>query len=216
MATFVSDTFTDADSTSLESHIGETGATWTRHPSYTAAANSLITGNRVRESDAANTATYYASGLPATAEYDVQATLRKLDSRATFSRIIGRLSTSADTCYLANYRHDVEEFRLFRVEAGTFTQIGSFAQSLTIGQDYVVKLEIRDAAKKVYIDGVERISSSDNVVTAAGRAGIALIGDATGANGYHWDSFTAVDAAVASAVNLQVGLFGMNQVGLSA
>ena len=35
-----------------------------------------------------------------------------------------------------------------------------------------MKLEIRDAAKKVFIDGVERISSTDNAITAAGKAAI--------------------------------------------
>ena len=35
-----------------------------------------------------------------------------------------------------------------------------------------LKLEIRDATKKFFIDGVERISSSDNAITAAGKAAI--------------------------------------------
>src|SRR5207253_2474083 len=64
------------------------------------------------------------------------------------------------------------EWHLVQIVSGTQTELGSYHQVLVAGTTYHMKLEIRDAAKKVFIDGVERISSSDNTITAAGKAAI--------------------------------------------
>ena len=58
-----------------------------------------------------------------------------------------------------------------------------------------MKLEIRDATKKVFIDGVERISSSDNTISAAGKAAIRYINSdwGFGTTGKAIDNFLATN-----------------------
>lgn len=187
---FVSDTFTGTAGTALASHTGEVGATWTVHPSY--ANDAVLTdANRVRVNG--TNVGYYASGVPATAEYDVSAVFRAIDSSVTTGiGTTGRMATAADTMYLL--RPSAGVWQLFKAVSGAFTLLGSYSQALTVGVDYTVKLEIRDAAKKVYIDGVERISSADNAITGAGRAGLRGGNAATNTTGVHLDDFTATDA----------------------
>src|SRR5439155_27321637 len=69
-AAVVTDTFTGSDGTLLQNHVGETGATWTKHSNYP--ANFTLASNRVYS---VQWAMYTASGVPATNEYDVSADL---------------------------------------------------------------------------------------------------------------------------------------------
>src|SRR3546814_9399686 len=67
---FVSDSFTDTAGTALASHTGETGASWTQHPSF-AAGMTITDANRCRPSSSGSIIAYYASGVPAGADYEV-------------------------------------------------------------------------------------------------------------------------------------------------
>src|SRR3990167_6827625 len=100
---FVSDTFTDTDTTALQSHTGETGATWTAHPSLV--LNSTISGNRLAPPSSVDTSAYYASGAPSAAEYDVQADFIRYAtlSGSVDGGITGRMNISATTFYLVYY-----------------------------------------------------------------------------------------------------------------
>src|SRR5919205_3815023 len=69
-APVVNDTFTGTDGTLLQNHVGETGATWTKHPNYPADMT-LLSGKVYGP----QWGLYYASGVPATNEYDVSADL---------------------------------------------------------------------------------------------------------------------------------------------
>src|SRR5687768_1953509 len=109
MATFVSDTFTDANGTLLSSHTGETGATWTLHASY---------GDRQRIQDnrayvPASNSSCHASGSPVSAEYDVQCDVRCV-SNAGRHGIAGRVATGANTMYLSDFTSGTG-WRLFKV-----------------------------------------------------------------------------------------------------
>lgn len=188
---FLNDTFTDVGGTLLSAHTGEAGATWTKHSA--ASSNAQIAGNRARVTSGGNAVgLYYASGTPATAEYDVQALVYRASSSGTFSGIAGRIDTASNTLYLARYNGT--DWQLLKIVAGTVTTLATFAQALTVGQTYDVKLEIRDALKKVFVDGVEVISSTDNAITAAGRAGVRLADTtASDTTGTQIESITASD-----------------------
>lgn len=112
------------------------------------------------------------------------------------NHILHRLNAWAEDCALLEARLVVAAWRLFKRVAGSQTELGTaYSQVLSAGNDYVVKLEIRDATKKVYIDGVERISDSDNPITAAGKVGLYGFVPATNSTGMHWADFSAADPA---------------------
>jgi hypothetical protein len=175
-------------------------------------ANNLVISNANRARAVASTVAivYYASGTPATAEYDVEAVARPITVAAGASDAVvaGRMDTAALTFYCVRYVTATTNWRLTRFVTGTATDLGTnFTQTLTADTDYTVKLEIRDATKKVFIDGVERISSTDNTITAAGLAGMRMVSGAVGdAAGMHIDSFTASDVP-SGAVTVPPGMF---------
>lgn len=194
MAVFSSDTFTDAANTLLQNHVGEVGATWTKHAAAVADAT-ISNANRLKKT-ATGAGHYYTSGVPASNQYDVECVIRRLSSVDTAAGVIGRADQTANTLYLARFNNN-NNWELYRAVSGTFTLIGNFAQAITTNQDYSLKLEIRDAAKKLYVDGVERVSSADNTITAAGRAGVrhGFGADTAGSDttAIHLDTFVATD-----------------------
>ena len=164
---FVSDLMTGSDGTDLTAHTGEIGATWSKVTGVTGVIK--LTSNRCK-GDSGGVSLYYASGDPTSAEYDVEADIYVISS-TDYPGIGGRVSTSAETGYFV-WHDPSNEWHLVQMISGTQTDLGSYSQALVSGTTYHVKLEIRDATKKVFIDGVERISSSDNTITAAGKAAI--------------------------------------------
>lgn len=190
----VSDSFTDTTNTLLQSHTGELGATWTRHTSSAANNLAISSGGRCRAAFDSVTIIYYASGNPVTAEYDVQATFRPMTLvSGEAGGIAGRMSIAANTMYGARYIVASTQWQLFKVVGGTLTSLGLASATLTAATDYVVKLQIRNAAKKLFVDGVEILSSTDNAITSTGQAGFRVFtvgnGDTTG---MHFDNFTAL------------------------
>lgn len=189
---FASDTFTDTTDVVLTSHVGELGATWAMVPDGSASDNGQISAdNRLKMT--AGYAAYYASGAPATAEYDVEGDLYVASAGEFANGLIGRASVAATTYYFFDHYSTANQWRLFKVVAGSFTELGTFGQTLADDTTYAIKLEIRDAAKKCYVNGVERISSADNAITATGFAGVRPYGAGSDTTGLHIDNFIATD-----------------------
>ena len=184
-AAVVTDTFTGTNGTLLESHTGEVGATWGWHPNY--AADLKLQNNKVWGPE---WGLYFASGIPSTNEYDVTADLTVMSNAGAIG-VTGRTSTSgSDDLYMARYNAGSVRWELVKCGGGACTNLGFFNQTLAIGSTYAVKLEIRNAAKKLFVDGVERVSSTDNTITQVGRAGIRTgPGVTTASTGYHLDNF---------------------------
>jgi len=196
---FVNDTFTDTAGTLLQSHTGEAGATWAKHPNFSGGEAMISDANRVREgSTGGSAAVYYASGSPASADYDVIGTVH-VTSAAGDGGVWGRMDPSGagPSGYWARYNFGTGNWELYSFSGGSPTLVGSFAQTLTVGNDYVVKLEMRGTAIKVYVDGVQRISVTDSGTSAAGKAGIGFAGGVTGDNAsrIHVDNVSAADPA---------------------
>src|SRR5690242_14262483 len=78
-AKFIEDTFsTGSSGDNLNTHTGETGATWTKNPTVVGGSDMVLTdAGRVIPAGSTK-GSYYASGTPASAEYDVQATVRRV------------------------------------------------------------------------------------------------------------------------------------------
>lgn len=193
VGSFVVDPFTDTSGTNLNAHTGETGATWTRHASY-GQALFISNANRMRGEETANQTMYYASGVPASASYTVAADLYRRSSVAAMG-ICGRVATATDDAYMARWNTSGTAWELYKIAASAATLLGSFTNTPTVDTLVPFSLEITDATKKVFVSGVERISSADNAITAAGRAGIRGRGG-TDSAGIHLDNFTATDPAV--------------------
>lgn len=192
------DTFTDTAGTLLQSHTGETGATWIKHPNF-ATGSAVIgdSGTRVRGNANASTI-YYASGVPGSADYDVEADLY-VASLAHLGGIMGRLSTSASTYYLLDYENG-SSWLLYSVVAGTTQQSKSFAQVLTVGQTVHVRLCMRGSLITAYVNGVQILQMTDSNVTATGTGGVFFSAADTDSTGPHLDNFQVSTPAATIAV----------------
>lgn len=193
MTTFHSDTFTESTDTDLASHTGEVGASWTSHPDTTGIITDDGDVDRIYKSSG-SVGIYYASGVPGTSFYDVVSVFYVTTYAGISTQLFGRLKTgTSHDGYSVRFNQVAGRWELIEAVATVWTIIGTYSQTLSAGVSYVVKLQIRDANKKVFIDGVERISVTDNAVTAKGRPGVAGAVNLAEAGGIHIDSQFAVD-----------------------
>jgi hypothetical protein len=191
--TFVFDTFTDTDGTLLSAHTGELGATWVQHGVSTITIV-ISDANRARRTSggASDVALYYASGLPATADYEVSTILRQLTAGAA-AGVVGRVVTGATTAYMARYDSAGPEWQLVKYVAGTPTTLGTYAQALAVGQDYRMTLRMRGTRISLLVNNIERIAVTDSAITDAGRAGLRASRTTTNSTDTHYDEFSATD-----------------------
>ncbi len=198
---FVADTFTTgAAGATIQSRAGEVGATWTKH-AWSNKDAVLSDVGRMRKSGTGHSL-YYASGVPSSANYAVDAELFvKTLATDDMAGVAGRISTSADTFYLARYEVASGSWNLMRVSAGSWTWLGGYTQALSAGSTYNIRLAMDStptATVKFFVDGVQRISVNENTITATGRGGVLLGDDAiTGATvsntvGMHIDNLRVV------------------------
>src|SRR3954452_3610694 len=185
-AAVVSDSFTGTNGTLLESHVGETGGSWTFHPNYP--ADLTLLNGRVWGPE---WGLYFPSGTPATNEYDVSVDLTVMSNSGAIG-VVGRsLTSGGDSLYMARYNAATAEWQLVKCTSTICANLATFPQTLALGSTYHLKLEIRDAAKKLYVDNVLRASSTDNTITQVGKPGIRSgPGVTTSTTGYQHDNFT--------------------------
>ena len=207
-APFVNDPFTDTAGVLLSAHTEPVaGALWTRHPAYLTDGLVISDANRVRADVGANMA-YFAPGVPASADYDVQADLTAKSVTVGRIGIAGRCDTTANTMYFMRYDAQTNlRWELYRAQDNVLTLLGNFAQTLAVDATYTVKLEMRGSAIKLYVDGTVVITVNDTApVTGAGRAAIRHSGNpSTSTTGLHVDNFVAVNAPGAVAGTTPVG-----------
>jgi hypothetical protein len=145
--------------------------------------------------DSGLSGTYLVPTAAASAEYDVEAVILAKDwSPESYPSIQARAAVNDQVCYGVYLNFGSEVWVLFRrATNGSDTTLGTYNDSFGLDTPRTVKLEIRDATKKVYINGVERISSSDNTLTRAGLAGLGTANWGGDAAGQHFDSFIVTD-----------------------
>jgi hypothetical protein len=187
------ETATSADSMSgtagatLQSRSGETAASWTKHPASNGDAV-LTPAGRVRKNGTTLGALYYASAVPAGADYTVDADVYVASNLTNdMAGVVGRLdpSSASGTYYEVRYEQPGQAWVLYKVVNGTWTWLGQSAtQALTAGSTYHLTLALTGTTIRALVDGAQVVSVTDASITAAGRAGIAL--------GFHASATTTV------------------------
>ncbi|MCA1571361.1 MAG: hypothetical protein LC798_13775 [Chloroflexi bacterium] len=188
---FVYDSFSDANGKTLATHDGERGATWAVHPSYSLGSYPRIINNRVRAANSNGFVLVYASGEPPTSEYSIR-WKQKVKSTSKQLYICGRVSETDDTFYTAGYNYVFGYWEIGKQVNGTYFQLGTWTDSPADESEQECILDLTDAAKKLYVDGVERISSADNTITDKGRVGVQYWDNGTDTTGIHLDYISAV------------------------
>lgn len=191
MSQFCKDSFTDTAGTALSAHTGEVGATWTAVPTFSGAA--VINPSGDCRGNGAN-ALWYESGLPASADYDVEADVY-VASIVNQAGILGRVSTTAATYYLLYYDAGAAVWRLYVVVNGTAVTNFSFAQTLTAGQIYHLHLMMRGSQIMAFVNGSQIFNVTDSNISAAGRAGVYFSAADTNTTGLHLRNFSGATAA---------------------
>jgi hypothetical protein len=197
---FASDTFTDANSTPLSTHIPTGGGSWMP---VTYVNELLITSGRARgQTNTRRTYAYLAA--PATAEYDVSVDVYAANIANATSGVgpAGRMSITADTMYSGVYDNNMTQYKLQKIVAGSVTVLGNISPPLpwSSSETRPFLLRIRNDTKKLFVGGVEVLSSTDNSITAAGYAGLDHQGFSNGATaGWQFDNFEANDVGGAPA-----------------
>jgi hypothetical protein len=191
-ADFVTDSFTESSDTTLASHTGSVGATWTKHPAAAYTSTATVDAATDRVYPLAITA-YYASGVPPSADYYVQADFYAASIISVNAAIVGRMDTTADTMYLVRLNNGTV-WELRKIVAGSATTLGSDSTAgnlPTVGNSKTVKLVMTGSTITVFVSGVSVISVTDTDITSAGKAGLRFSGTATSTTGFHIDNFSA-------------------------
>lgn len=210
-AAIVTDTFTGSDGTLLQNHVGEVGATWVQFPGFD--SDFTLTNGRIwgrAGSDPTNVdAVYTASGTPPTNEYnvlaDLYATLPGDGYNDGMTGVVARADAASQSFYWArlyNYRWRIGKCLPspnYCTELAT-----SGVVTVTPGQTYGMRFEVRNAAKKLYVDGVLMASTTDNSLTATGRAGVTQAqSDASPSTKFNLDNFSVNGGPPAYTVTFQ-------------
>jgi hypothetical protein len=184
-----SEDFTAADGTAITA----LALPWTKHATgATNTAAPTVQSGRVVGENAATTSLYYRNDVgPVSANYHIECDVVQKSAAGSVG-ISSRIVTGANTFYSARFSAAIG-WRLFKVVAGTPTQIGStVANVLTNDQPYRVALDVVESSLVMWVDGVPIISGIDTAITAAGKAGIFIFGAMTTTTGYHLDNWRVV------------------------
>ncbi len=189
MTVFVSDTFTDSDSTELSAHTPDVGDAWVKRTgtnTYEISSNTLVASG-------SGLARYSNSAVPAGNEYDITVDWTYSAGAPSFG-VVGRY-VDENNFYYSYHGKSNGTYHLYKIVSGVWTELDTLVEAYPGGANEY-KLEVRDATKKVYIASVEKLTSGDNTLTSVGMAGI------TGAHaGAIADNFSANDVGEAGAEN---------------
>ena len=120
-----------------------------------------------------------------------------------------RFSSSAETFYTGVWRESpsgTTVVRLYKVVAGTPTQIGSDV-GVAGNDNTTVKVEANGSTIKVYYEGAQQISETDTSISDGTRAGIACYYQFL----VYLDDFAASDLAAGGATLIHPGMEGLNR-----
>lgn len=187
MTTLFWDQFQEAATTLITASTPETGTGWTEI--YNTASSAVIQVKPSGKSGATHVAGPSTSENSVGAAYAISPAPGAADVRLEFDRYMlnWSVSNSYGTGVFARHSesggnhtfyallmvpnlHAEDSLRLYKVVAGTATLLGSYDHTFANGDE--IAFECYDAAKKVYANGAEVISSADNAITGAGNAGV--------------------------------------------
>ena len=178
---FLSDLFTGG-AADLNTHTSDSGHTWTRHGSV-AQAMQLSGEGRLKIPTTVNAdALYYASAVPASADYEVEAVLTAVNGVDDGGGVVWnlgpavRIDTAAKTCYMAGLRWNGNPpgvpagstVFLGKAVAGVITVLGAIG--VTNGAPTVVLKAV--GTTLVLTVGGQVLTVTDSSISTAGRPGI--------------------------------------------
>ena len=186
-----------AEGSDLGLRAADSGGTWARHPSFP--ADLLCSGGAIR-AGGAPAAHYLHSYAGLSAEFDARI---GFVARSAGGSNIGFVFRSANIAYSVGKTyyhvfHDGTKWVLYKVDKGWPAVLGTYRQTLTPGVEYSVLVRCRDAAKTILIDGIERITTTDNSLVGTNRIGFRTEGAATATAGTHITGLTVWDLPVAT------------------
>lgn len=172
----LNDNFVDSNATSLENHISDSSHTWSKFSVLAQDQQTIaIQSNRTYVDAALAGGTYISSVAIVSPNYRVIAKFRQVSrTGSTVSACVmcrSNMETNSwGTNYAACYDDANGQWTLSKYTTyATSTSLGTWSETLTAGMERIITLECYDAAKKVYIDGTERISSNNNDITISGK-----------------------------------------------
>ncbi len=184
------DSYTDSNGTDLTAHTADTGHIWYEHPNTSNNAAEIQSNKLVSQNSSASI--YYSSIRPLTPDYSVQVDATYQSANGHTFYLGARLSTSANNQYRAYYSSGSWRLQALWNNAANASELGTWAQTLTSGQTYTVKITCSGSTIKLFIDGVERVSATDSNVSAAGRPGLSVNGaTSSSSTGWQLDNYQA-------------------------
>lgn len=193
LTSFANDTFTDSSGVSLGSHTPDSGGSWTKLGESSNGSVAVISNaNRVRNQNAAGWNGYYHSADPASADYDVAYTGRPVSTSGEVGAL-ARVDTSTEDFYYASTVVSTGVHLVGKYVSGTFTTLASGTSTIQTGQDHFERLIVRGDFLAVVGKGGVVAYAQDTAITAAGKAGVYLNGNAIDTSGSHIDTWEAFD-----------------------
>lgn len=164
---FFLDTFTDANTTLLQSHTSDSGHTWSK---TLGSANFTINTNRVYSASSATVTIYKSSVVPPNNDYYIECTYDLLsDLINDRTGIMVRIPDNTDSGYVFEHTRSTDTWRLIRITAGTNVVIGDvdYSDNWTTGSR-VAKLEVIGSTINCYVGGVLRVTATDSNFPSGG------------------------------------------------
>jgi hypothetical protein len=159
------DNFTEASDVALTAHTSDSSDTWSVYGSASVSINAA--GDFAYCTNGAGVYTYYSSYIPASADYDVVATIFLAAGDLSMA-VAGRINTTNGACYSVGTSYGVWILNGNGVNIGSYT-----GDSPTTAR--VVTLRMVGDQISVLIDGVLRIGPITNsAISAIGRPGIGV------------------------------------------
>lgn len=192
-ADFVTDTFTEASDTNITDHIGEVGATWTKHPDAGYGGTATVNAADDRLFTVNATTGFFASGVPPSADYCCECVVRVVSLIFANAAIAWRMDTTANTMMIFQINNGTG-WRMRKIVTGTQTTIGSEDTTTNIpavGEARTMRACSSGNTHTAFVNGVllGTVGGSDSSVTGAGRGGVRFSGAMTSSTGYHIESF---------------------------
>lgn len=198
----VFDRFIDQTGQQLEFHFGEIDATWSPNIDFAHLGYGVITReNRLRPNDTLGDSSglQFASGQTETTEYDVDwvlhvKTLISQRSPGGVARLQETAASATLNYYAAYYNHGATRIELRKSVAGAVTTLGTYTVTLVAGETYRFKLRVLTTGVKLFLEGVERVTSTDTTISLQPKGHAGVIYPNSGAAftdeaGYHLDNF---------------------------
>lgn len=231
MAAFASDLFTGTGPTAITSHSATLGGPWVRHSYATDVTAPNVTSNVLVKGDTGTNIIYYLTASPASADYIAQLDYTHNGGANEIAGPAVRMSTSASTAYFAILFQSAAEVRIYKVVAGTLTQVGSgVALWVSSGETYRIILEANGTTIRAKVQVQSNslwltsgggfnaseqwaISTTDSAISSAGKAGFWL-SQASGTNATI-DNYSTDEASVGVAPDITTTSLPGGSIGTS-